>query len=198
LLLRQPSRDEHLLAGGDAGTFEPDLPPGSGRWRGAVVQVAYTAGAALPRPLVTAPVRVGVAQHPVLAIVAARPRTLVESLRESGVRLVRLGRDSAGHVDALRVETSPTPTVLLGDPDDWHADWTLLTTARRDWPLVLVGCSVADHRALVRDRDLPPPLGNAGGESWLSLEGRTVRAVLDATSTASSAPESEEKRPPNR
>ena len=48
LLLRQSSRDEHVLAGGEAGTFDPDLPPGSGSWRGAVVQVARSASGALP------------------------------------------------------------------------------------------------------------------------------------------------------
>jgi hypothetical protein len=38
--------------------------------------------------------------------------------------------------------------------------------------------TAAEHRALLRDRDLPPPLGSHPGECWLSIEARTVRAIL--------------------
>jgi S-DNA-T family DNA segregation ATPase FtsK/SpoIIIE len=85
--------------------------------------------------------------------------------------------------------------VLLGDPEAWLADWAMLSAARRDWPIVLVAASAADHRALLRDRALPPPLGRSPDECWLSSDGRTRRAVLalpDATR------ESEEKPPRNR
>jgi S-DNA-T family DNA segregation ATPase FtsK/SpoIIIE len=94
----------------------------------------------------------------------------------------------------VTVTTGGVPTVLLGDPDAWQADWALLTAARRSWPIALVGCSASDHRALLRDPQTPPPLGRRPGECWLARDGRTVRAVLET----SSARESEEKRSPNR
>ncbi|MDP9026593.1 MAG: FtsK/SpoIIIE domain-containing protein, partial [Actinomycetota bacterium] len=57
LLLRQPSRDEHVLAGGDGATYDPRLPPGAGTWRGGgaagvTVQVAI---GDLPLPSAEAP-----------------------------------------------------------------------------------------------------------------------------------------------
>jgi S-DNA-T family DNA segregation ATPase FtsK/SpoIIIE len=205
LSLRQATRDEHLLAGGDAATFEPGLPPGRGRWQGAVVQVARAEGAQLPAPEVPAPTRVTPASHPVLAVVAARPQTHLGALHATGARVIQVGRDHPTGAAELVVTSSAVPTILIGDPDAWQADWNLLTAARREWPIVLIGCTTADHRALLRDRELPPLLGN--GECWLAAEGRTVRAVLDLgrdeheTTRGSEGPvtrESEEKHPPNR
>jgi S-DNA-T family DNA segregation ATPase FtsK/SpoIIIE len=143
-----------------------------------VIQVARAEGATLPIPLVPPPVQVRFASHPVTAIVAARPRAHLDALRSAGVRVIQLGRDAVPDLDRLHVASAPVPTVVIGDPDAWQADWTLLTTARREWPIVLTGCAPADHRALLRDRDLPPLLGSRPGECWLAHEGRTSRAVL--------------------
>ncbi|WP_150308459.1 FtsK/SpoIIIE domain-containing protein [Planctomonas psychrotolerans] len=49
LLLRMPNRQEHALAGGDVSTFDSDLVPGGGWWRGFRVQVALC-GAARATP----------------------------------------------------------------------------------------------------------------------------------------------------
>jgi S-DNA-T family DNA segregation ATPase FtsK/SpoIIIE len=91
--------------------------------------------------------------------------------------------------------TEPTPTVLVGDPEAWLADWALLSAARRDWPIVLIDVTPADHRAVLRDRALPPPLGAAPGECWFSSEGRSARAVLVLPEPTR---ESEEIHPRNR
>src|SRR5690554_1733256 len=40
LILRMPNRQEHLLAGGDTRSYEAELPPGAGSWRGHRVQIA--------------------------------------------------------------------------------------------------------------------------------------------------------------
>ncbi len=114
-----------------------------------------------------------------LTVVTARPRTLRERLAAGGARIVDLGSGSEPAPADLHVSAGAVPTVLLGDPDSWLAEWSLLAAARRDWPIVLVDATPADHRALLRDRSLPPPLGQAPGECWLSAEGRTVRAILD-------------------
>jgi S-DNA-T family DNA segregation ATPase FtsK/SpoIIIE len=181
LLLRQTSRDEHVLAGGDPRTFDPELPPGAGTWRGDVVQVARPAEAdRLAAWATTAldPIRVDPAEHAIIAVVAARPRALRERLSAGGARIVELGSGSEPAPGDLRVSGGTVPTVVLGDPDAWLAEWALLSTARRDWPIILVGVTSADHRALLRDRALPPPLGQRPGECWLSIDGRTERAVL--------------------
>jgi S-DNA-T family DNA segregation ATPase FtsK/SpoIIIE len=113
----------------------------------------------------------------VLAVVAARPRALLGPLRATGARVVELGGASPVPGD-LHVAEAPVPTVLLGDPDAWIADWAMLAAARRDWPIALVGVTAADHRALLRDGVPPPPLGARPGECWLAHGGRTQRAVL--------------------
>ncbi|CAN5190665.1 hypothetical protein BH11ACT3_BH11ACT3_20710 [soil metagenome] len=176
LLLRHDSRDEYVLAGGDGPQYEPDLPPGSGRWRGAVVQVALPPDDVMREPAVDVP-RYRLGDHPVLAVVAPRARDVAARLRASGARVVELG---ASEPPALDVRRGSAPTVWLGDPDAWNADWASLTTARRELPMVFLGCSPADHRALLRDRELPPPLGHQPDECWLADAGRTVRVIFDA------------------
>jgi S-DNA-T family DNA segregation ATPase FtsK/SpoIIIE len=181
LLLRQTSREEHALAGGDPRSFDPDLPPGSGTWRGAVVQVARASEADRLATWATATPglpRVVVSEHGVLAVVAGRPRPLAERLRATGVRVVELGAGASPAPDELLVSRDAVPTVLVGDPEAWLADWALLAAARRDWPIVLIGVGHSDVRAVLRDRAAPPPLGPRPGECWLSTEGRTVRAIL--------------------
>ncbi|HTL41339.1 MAG TPA: FtsK/SpoIIIE domain-containing protein [Pseudolysinimonas sp.] len=178
LLLRQTSREDHLLAGGSHGEWDPDLVPGAGFWRGAAIQVARTPGVQLPRPAVPEPAVVSLASHPVLAVVAARPRAIADDAQRAGARVIRLGHEAVPEASALQVMTSAVPTLVVGDPDAWLADWPVLTLARREWPIVLTGCAPADHRALLRSRELPPPLGSAPGECWLATEGVTVRAVL--------------------
>ncbi|MEO5921298.1 MAG: FtsK/SpoIIIE domain-containing protein [Pseudolysinimonas sp.] len=186
LLLRQASREEHVLAGGDPRAFDPDLPAGAGTWRGTAVQVALPSDAerrqALAAPGVEQapprPVPVRMSEHRVLAVVAARPRAHLEMFRATGARIIELGDSPSPQLDELRLATGPTPTVLLGDPEAWLAEWAILASARRDWPIVLLDVTAADHRALLRDRALPPPLGPASGECWLAADGRTVRAKL--------------------
>lgn len=181
LLLRQTSRDEHVLAGGDPREFDPDLPPGAGTWRGRTIQVAraedselrtaWRVASAVPTPIVPA-------DFPVLALVAGRPRALGEQMRARGARVIDLGDGAAHSASELHISTGAVPTVLLGDPDAWLAQWELLSVARRDWPIVLVDATPADVRALLRQRTLPPPLGTHPGECWYSAQGQTERAAL--------------------
>ena len=129
LLLRQTSREEHVLAGGDPRGFDPDLPPGVGHLarrrragrageRGRAAETFAGLDAAVPRA-----VRVVPADHPVLAIVAGRPRAHLERLRATGARVIELGGDAMPSPDELRVTPAAAATVLLGDPEAWLADW---------------------------------------------------------------------------
>lgn len=83
-----------------------------------------------------------------------------------------IGAVDAG--DAVHVATAPG--VLLGDPDAWQAEWTELTRARRDLPIVFHACVPGDVRAIARARETPPPL--RPGEVWLAEHGGVRRAVL--------------------
>lgn len=195
IVLRQPSRDEHVLSGADGSTYDPVLPPGAGWWRGSAVQVALPPGdtgdgvvdAGRGDIVVPPPPRVDIAAHGALAVVAARPRALATALRAAGVRVHEVGGVGSGgsggsgvpgDLGALQIAVPGVPTVLLGDPDAWHADWAALSWARRDLPVVMLGCTPADHRTLLRDRELPPLLGPGAGECWYADEGITRRAVF--------------------
>lgn len=190
LLLRQPSRDEHVLAGGDGALFDPRLPPGAGTWRGGgsaqtlgqavTVQVAI---GKLPLPAAELPglPRVRLEPGAVIAIVAGRPRELLCTLQAGaggirGARVIRLGEEPAPDDGELRV-AGREPIVLLGDPEAWQAEWALLGTVRREFPLIVTGCTTAELRAVARVREMPPPLGDRLGECWL-VDGGTVRRAI--------------------
>ena len=179
LLLRLASRDEHVLAGGDGPGFDPQARPGSGTWEGAAVQVAVP-GPAPRRTLAgPAPLVVRVPERGELAVVSGRPRQLdgLWDPAEVRVRFVGLADDGIPSVD-------PGRTVLLGDPDAWQSDWAALSRARRDLPMVLHACGLADFRAITRSREVPPPL--AAGEVWLVEHGRVHRAVLEPSGAEAS------------
>jgi S-DNA-T family DNA segregation ATPase FtsK/SpoIIIE len=172
LVLRMPSREEQVLAGGSGADFDPGLPPGAGRWRGAAVQVAWPGAAALPAATIPEP-RVVAVPPPAgrLAIVAARPAALGARLRDAGIGVRQLGEAGADDVPA-------DAPVILGDPDAWQAEWTLLGRARRELPMAFVGCTPGELRALTRLPETPPPLGDRVDECWLADGGRVHRAVL--------------------
>jgi S-DNA-T family DNA segregation ATPase FtsK/SpoIIIE len=58
----------------------------------------------------------------------------------------------------LTVSRGDAPGIIVGDPDDWQARWGAIASLRETVPIMVDGCSVADYRAVTRDRRLPPPL----------------------------------------
>jgi len=183
VLLRQSSRDEHVLGGGDGASFDPSLPPGAGRWTGrrgggAVIQVAIGPDPLPAARLVELPTLSPGPDRP-LAIVCPRPAHLATRLSGTGARVVVLGDAPAPDEDELRVSRGQPATVLIGDPDAWQAEWALLGFARRALPIVVIGCSPSELRAIARVRDAPPPLGARRGECWWVEGGAARRAVLD-------------------
>ena len=188
LLLRQPSRDEHVLSGADGAAFDPRLPAGAGRWtggRGGGVAIQVAIGAA-PMPdaeLVELPVLRPTAERP-LAVVCPRPAELARRWAQTGARVVLLGDDPVPDDGELRVSRGDAPVVLLGDPDAWQAEWQLLALVRREFPLAVVGCGAAELRALTRARDGVPLLGSRPGECWLVESGTVRRAILDGDVTS--------------
>ncbi len=183
LLLRQPTRDEQVLSGGDGAAFDPRLPAGAGRWTGgrgggAAIQVAIGDAPLPAAELVELPVMRPAAGHP-LAIVCPRPRELARRWAHAGTRVVLLGDEPVPDDHELRVSRGAAPIVLLGDPDAWQAEWALLGLVRREFPLAVVGCGPSELRAVTRAREAAPPLGGRPGECWWVEAGTVRRARLD-------------------
>jgi len=183
LLLRQPSRDEHVLAGGDGSTFDPRLPAGAGTWTGsrgggATVQVAIGSAELPEAELVSLP-RLRPRNGGTLAVVCPRPGELAPALGAVAGRVIVLGDEPAPEDQELRISRGGAPVVLLGDPDAWQAEWGLLNLARREFPIAVIGCSASELRAITRARDAPPPLGTRPGECWWVDAGVVRRALLE-------------------
>ncbi|MEZ5189952.1 MAG: FtsK/SpoIIIE domain-containing protein [Schumannella sp.] len=187
LVLRMASREDHVMAGADAASWDPSRSPGSGLWRGAETQVARRAGFHLPAPDRPAAERVNPESHPVLAVVATRPAEWAPRLAAAGWRVVELA-------PGAQADAAPAaPAALLGDPDAWGAAWAIASRARREWSIAFVGCAASDHRALIPGGATPPPLGADPRECWLVAGGRTVRAVLEVPEGLDGTHENEAK-----
>ncbi|WP_166865178.1 FtsK/SpoIIIE domain-containing protein [Salinibacterium sp. ZJ70] len=160
LLLRLPSRDEHLLAGGELAGFRTDRRPGSVLWRGSEAQIALPPGAE-PAPW-SGELPVASLADGGWAIAASHPRELADRLARAGVTASRPG--GGGDVELADVET-------------WLGSILELAAARRDGRLLLIDCSPSDHRLLTRQRGPLPPLG--GGDAWHADGALTKRVRLD-------------------
>ena len=165
VLLRMPNRQEHVIAGGSTASFDPNLPPGAGTWRGARVQLALASD---PLP---AQVHRAMQQIPseTLLAVSTRPRALAALLERSGRRLVALpltGDCAAG-------------SVILTDPDGWQANWAQAAMLVKEHAVIFHECSLTEFRQLSRQRRLPPPLADPSTTGWLlELEGEVRRVQL--------------------
>ncbi|WP_244444033.1 FtsK/SpoIIIE domain-containing protein, partial [Clavibacter michiganensis] len=106
VLLPLPSRQEHVLAGGESGLFDARAMPGAGEWRGERIQVAtppevesastrHAEGSRAPGQADPAPIVVlsGDAVH---ALVTPSPVAAVARLRERGVDAIEAARIPPG------------------------------------------------------------------------------------------------------
>lgn len=195
LLLRLPSRQEFVLAGGDGSEFGERLPPGGGRWQGLRVQVARSAPApAAPQP----PSTVALDLSRPLAVVSNHPRQFADRLRRADARFALPGAVTSigAGLDPAARHPAPTPTggplvvgvgqhAIVGDVEAWQAQWGALAALRATHTVVVDSCSAAELRSVTRSRVLPPPLDGAGGSFWsLDPDGEVRRTRLPAMDSA--------------
>ncbi|MEP6479166.1 MAG: FtsK/SpoIIIE domain-containing protein, partial [Rhodoglobus sp.] len=174
LLLRQASRQEHSLAGGEPGGFASGAPAGRGEWLGNRVQVAL--GAPWPSPPPPSAPGVVSGRRP-LAIVASRPAELAPRLGAEWAvtSLDGAPRDSRG----VFLATGAVRSAIVGDAEEWQSHWGALAALRASSDILFHGCSLADYRALTRSRDLPPPIADPPTTGWLlTPDGAVTRATL--------------------
>jgi S-DNA-T family DNA segregation ATPase FtsK/SpoIIIE len=199
LLLRLPTRDDYLAAGGADALWDPDLPAGGGIWQHARIQLvaddhadATSRGEAgtfggesmrTARPFDPAPaLKTGqplivISAHP--GATAARLRAPAGGRPPDVVDLVSSASGRVGMTDARVLDVGAAGSILVGDPDAWQSNWSLLAALRTRVDLVFDQCSLADYRLVARRRDLPPALAPGRGQVWvLSPDGGVRRATL--------------------
>ena len=182
LILRQPDRQEHVLVGAPPELYEPSAPPGRGVWHGKLAHVASvdvddtvdarhqevrscpssapSAGIDAVEPLVLAPGLTTI-------VVARAPAAAARRLRASASAPVVV--DVADAIDdtyaspsggtatsELTVRSGSAPIAVVGDPDAWQSRWQLLSRLRRESPIAFDGCTLAQVRAILHSRVLPP------------------------------------------
>ncbi|MET1043171.1 MAG: FtsK/SpoIIIE domain-containing protein [Microbacteriaceae bacterium] len=174
LTLRLPDRHEHLLAGGDAASFLPDLPPGAGHWCGNRVQVAHLPQSETP----PAALRVAFEPRPDrdYVVAADRPAECAAALRGGDHEVLELGATSADPRQ-LSVAVGERHRVLVADPDAWQSWWGALGALRTNADLIVDGCTAAEYRQLTRDRALPPPFEVGVRPTWLVEAGAPARRI---------------------
>nr|WP_246376389.1 FtsK/SpoIIIE domain-containing protein [Conyzicola lurida] len=181
LLLRLPSRQEHVLAGGDGEHFSSALPPGAGRWEGLRVQIAHTEAEPRPHPSRPAPPVLDLSRP--LAVVTRRPAQFADRLRRSVPALSRSGAVSVLGAEGIGVSTGGSAAVV-GDAQAWLSSWGSIAALRATHTLVVEGCGAAEFRSITRVTELPPPLaptpgGGTPAAFWaLDPDGRITRATL--------------------
>ncbi len=191
IVLRLGSRQDHLLAGGTAVGYSTDAVPGSGEWRGSRIQVALRApsDSAPPRPSPEVAGPRDFTRHPSVAVVTTRPTEFAALLRAQEPWLTDLreltGRGPTTSDPAapgrLAVVDARGPSVIVGDPDAWQANWALLGAARSRGLVVIDRCSVADFRAISGRRILPPPVRPGSRQCWaLEADGSVHRMMAPA------------------
>jgi S-DNA-T family DNA segregation ATPase FtsK/SpoIIIE len=160
MLLRLPTREEHLVNGGEARDFRAGRRPGAALWRGHEAQVAR----APARPPVwrASPVeaRLGTGSW---GLATPSPDRWLERFASAGVAAAPLGAACQEGV------------LLVGDIDSWLVEHRTLGGIRRGGRLLLHGGTRADLRALTRSRSPVPPLAGEG-EAWL-IEGAGIARV---------------------
>ena len=191
LLLRMSSRQDHLLAGGVGEEYDPALPAGGGRWKGARIQVARVEVARVqiaqaPAGSVPAALRKREwrSEHPAtsldigrdsLAVVSSRGAGIRQLAESSGARVVDLA-DTGADPRQLSVETGRERVVIIGDPDAWQAHWGAVAAMAARMPVLFHACTVTEFRTLTRSREVPPPVLDSRTTGVL-FSGGAVRRV---------------------
>ena len=178
-LLRLPSRVEHVAAGGDAGGFDRDRPPGRARVGSHEVQFAWVddltgvsskgpVGAAAedwqPTAAVTALVTTG--PHGVA-------RRLAETRGDCDVVLAPSDR-----VDAPRATDARRPLLLVGEAETWQRNWALWQRVRSDGEVLIRAESPAELRHLTGVREVPPFARPHAGRVWSIRGGGRPRRLV--------------------
>lgn len=179
-LLRLSSRVEHIAAGGESAAFDPHRAPGRATVDGLDVQICWTDpvvatggrghrgpphDSASWRPQRTAAgVVTSAVEETRGALATTHPGWRVVTLLEGGAAGALPDADGA-------------PLVIVGDPEQWRAQWTLLQGIRTGGELVVTAECATELRQLGGVRDTPPFARLHEGRAWVVASGGRPRRV---------------------
>jgi S-DNA-T family DNA segregation ATPase FtsK/SpoIIIE len=162
MLLRLPTREDHLLNGGETREFRADRRAGAAVWRRREAQLALAPTHPLPWRAPVTEAWIGEGEW---ALATPRPEGWIARLAAAGITAAALD------------EHRPDAAVQVGDIDAWLMEHLALGRIRRGGRLLLVGCTRADLRALARSRGAVSPLdAQHPDEAWL-VEGAEITRV---------------------
>ncbi len=172
-LLRLTSKVEHIAAGGEPAAFDRGRPPGRAWMDGLEVQLCLPAEGAQrdqrtsesgawrpsgPRTGIITPAVAATAA----VLASAHPGQRVMSLRD-------LAPGAPAAADAL---------IVVGDPEEWRAQWALLQGIRTTGELVVAAECATELRQLAGVRELPPYAQLHADRAWSVQAGSPPQRVL--------------------
>lgn len=178
VLLRQASRQDHLLAGAAAVLYDPELPAGGAIWGGRRVQFVDPDELPAPPRAAAELVELDLSERRAapLAIVTRVPARFAEAAARFVPPEAIVAPADYGHRDGGR----SMPELVVGDSDSWLARPQLFAELRQRHPAVFYRCEPAEVRQLARARALvPPPLVPNPDRCWLlDADGAVARGRL--------------------
>jgi S-DNA-T family DNA segregation ATPase FtsK/SpoIIIE len=198
LLLEQNDKHDYALAGGPSELYDARRRPGSGVWRGHRVQIVSTgvegAGRSIPAQRAEHIPDVDLAAGRTL-LVSRAAQMRARELREFNPAVAVVEIDAAATPQTFATATQSTASlevsernapqasvVLVADPATWQSAWQLFAALRSGSTTVFDECTVADVRALLNTRELPPMIDGQDRVWVLGQDGRLTRARLNVRS----------------
>lgn len=177
-LLRLTSKVEHIAAGGEPSAFQRDRPVGRAWLDGRDVQLCLPGASPHSR-------------ESTRASEAGSERRWRPSLSTAGIitpavrgtKTVLAEAHPAHRVvsvaEAAGAATEPgSPVIIVGDPEEWRAQWALLQAVRMSGELVVVAECASELRQLAGVRELPPYARLHADRAWSVHGGHMPERVV--------------------
>lgn len=170
-LLRMSSRIEHIAAGGESGEYDRDRPAGRAHLDGLEMQFAWTDAGTGPAGPVGTPSWQPRAE--LSGVVTAATTDTAARLRAAHPDHLVIGLD-----EAAGAAGTAGPRIIVADPEQWRAQWTLTQLVRTTGEMVIAAECQGELRQLAGIRDLPPYARQHAGRAWVTAQGAPPRRVL--------------------
>ena len=192
MLLRLPTRSEHLAAGGETATFLRERPAGRGHLAGREVQVAWVPSEAEAAGVDdSVPEERWRPERPLVGVIGNGAGALLDGLRSAfpdrDVVPAGPGAAAAGEASPRDV-TGSTGCIIVGDGESWQRDWTRWQRVRAEGEVLVIAECAAQLRTMLGMRELAPYARQHRARAWRVLDGRPpTRVVLPRETEAGRA-----------